>query len=57
MPKSLEEIVDKCTIKYKQEQSKRFCECAINLMVGDMTIEEVIAYLEAQIDILKQYEK
>lgn len=53
--KKLNKLAEDATINYRQNQSKMFCECAINLMVTDMSIEATIEYLEEQISILKEY--
>ena len=53
--KKLDKLAKEAVANYRQNQSKTFCECAINLMVTDMSIEATIEYLEEQISILKEY--
>ena len=51
----LDEIADQESDLFLRNQAMLFVECAINLMVTCMTVEETIEFLDAQIDILEEY--
>lgn len=52
----LDALAAKATEQYLERTSIRFLECAIHLMMTHMRVSRVIELLQAQIDILKQYE-
>lgn len=53
--KTIEEMSSQEIYLFQANQSMMFCECSINLMMSTMPIEEVIDYLQSQIEILKEF--
>ncbi len=52
----LDALAAKATEQYLERTSIRFLECAIHLMMTHLSVSRAIELLQAQIDILKEYE-